>query len=61
MKTVAEIIGVSRSNLVERAQERPKKRVGRPPAVLSGDLAAFRTIRCLRVLVQGAPERHTTT
>jgi putative transposase len=31
MKTVAEVIGVSRSNLVERLQERPKKRIGRPP------------------------------
>jgi putative transposase len=30
MKTVAEVIGVSRSNLVERRQERPKKRIGRP-------------------------------
>jgi hypothetical protein len=31
MKTVAEVIGVSRSNLVERLQKRPKKRIGRPP------------------------------
>jgi putative transposase len=31
MKTVAEVIGVSRSSLVERLQERPKKRIGRPP------------------------------
>ena len=31
MKTVAEVIGVSRSNLVDRLQERPKKRIGRPP------------------------------
>ena len=31
MKTVAEVIGVSRSNLVERLQERPKRRIGRPP------------------------------
>jgi putative transposase len=31
MKTVAEVIGVSRSNLIERLQERPKKRIGRPP------------------------------
>jgi putative transposase len=31
MKTVAEVIGVSRSNLVERLQERPKMRIGRPP------------------------------
>jgi hypothetical protein len=31
MKTVAEVIGVSRSNLVQRLQERPQKRIGRPP------------------------------
>jgi putative transposase len=31
MKTVAEVIGVSRSNLMERLRERPKTRVGRPP------------------------------
>jgi putative transposase len=30
MKTVAEVIGVSRSNLIERMRERPKKRIGRP-------------------------------
>ena len=31
MNTVAEVIGVSRSNLIERMRERPKKRIGRPP------------------------------
>lgn len=31
MKTVAEAIGVSRSNLASRLQERCKKRIGRPP------------------------------
>ena len=31
MKTVAEVIGVSRSKLVERLQERPQRRIGRPP------------------------------
>jgi hypothetical protein len=32
MKTVAEVIGVSRSNLVERLQPRPSRgRIGRPP------------------------------
>ena len=31
MKTVAEVIGVSRSNLAERLQERLRKRIGRPP------------------------------
>ena len=31
MKTVAEVIGVSRSNLADCLQERCKKRIGRPP------------------------------
>ena len=31
MKTVAEVIGVSRSSLIERMRERAKKRIGRPP------------------------------
>ena len=31
MKTVAEVIGVSRSNLIERTRERAKKRIGWPP------------------------------
>jgi hypothetical protein len=32
MKTVADVIGVSRSNLIERLRERPQhKRIGRPP------------------------------
>jgi hypothetical protein len=31
MKTVAEVIGVSRSNPADRLQERCKKRIGRPP------------------------------
>ena len=31
MKTVAEVIGVPRSNLTERLQERPQSRIGRPP------------------------------
>ena len=30
MKTVAEVIGASRSNLADRLQERCKKRIGRP-------------------------------
>ena len=31
MKTVAEAIGISRSNLAARLQQRPKRRIGRPP------------------------------
>lgn len=40
MKTVAEVIGVSRSNLVERLQQRPpRRRIGRPPLLVE-ELAA---------------------
>ena len=31
MKTVAEVIGVFHSDLIDRMRERPKKRIGRPP------------------------------
>ena len=31
MKAVAEVIGVSRSNLAEHLQHRPQRRIGRPP------------------------------
>ena len=31
MKAAAEVIGVSRSNLIERMREQPNKRIGRPP------------------------------
>ena len=31
MKTVAEVIGVARSNLAKRLRERQNKRIGRPP------------------------------
>ena len=31
MKTVAEVISVSRSNLADRLQERCNKRIARPP------------------------------
>ena len=31
MKAVAEVIGVSRFNLIERLRDRPNKRLGRPP------------------------------
>src|SRR5262249_49813678 len=30
MKTMAEVIGVCSSNLIERMRNRPKKRIGRP-------------------------------
>src|SRR5262249_33908872 len=44
MKTVAEVIGVSRSNLADRLQERCKKRIGRPPRPddeLASNIQAF--------------------
>jgi putative transposase len=31
MKTVAGVIGISRSDLADRLQQRCKKRIGRPP------------------------------
>ena len=39
MKTVAEVIGVSRSNVAERLQEGPQSRIGRPP-LPDGELVA---------------------
>jgi putative transposase len=43
MKTVAEVIGVSRSNLVERLKERPpQKRIGRPPLPVEELVAAIK-------------------
>ena len=42
MKTVPEVIGVSRSHLAERLRERPWKRVGRPPLPDDDLVAAIR-------------------
>jgi len=44
MKTVAEVIGVSRSNLIERLRERPKTRVGRPPLPDNELVVAIKTV-----------------
>ena len=45
MKSVAEVIGVSRSNLVERLKERPQhKRIGRPPRPDDELLAAIKAV-----------------
>jgi putative transposase len=56
MKTVAEVIGVSRSNLIERMRERAKKRIGRPPlpddklvAEIKAVIAELPTYGCRRV------------
>jgi hypothetical protein len=57
MKTVAEVIGVSRSNLVERLQPRPSRgRIGRPPlpdeelvAQIKAAIAELPTYRYRRV------------
>jgi hypothetical protein len=32
VKAVADVIGVARSNLIEQMKDRPRQRVGRPPA-----------------------------
>ena len=45
MKTVADVIGVSRSNLIERLKERPRqKRTGRPPLPDDEFLAAIKAV-----------------
>ena len=31
MKTVSDVLGVARSNLIEQKKDRPPKRMGRPP------------------------------
>ena len=44
MKTVAEVIGVSRSNLADRLQERSKKRIGRPPLPDDGLVSKIKAV-----------------
>ena len=44
MKTVAEVIGVSRSNLADRLRERPKKRIGRPPLPDDGLVSKIKVV-----------------
>ena len=45
MKTVADVIGVSRSNLIERLKERPRlKRIGRPPLPDDEIVAAIKAV-----------------
>src|SRR5262249_50275672 len=44
MKTVTEVIGVSRSNLIERMRERAKKRIGRPPLPDDNLVAEIRAV-----------------
>jgi putative transposase len=45
MKTVAEVLGVSRSNLVERLRERPPRRlIGRPPLPGAGLVAQIKAV-----------------
>ncbi len=46
MKTVAEVIGVSRSNLAERLQERPQSRIGRPPLPDEELVAQIKAVIC---------------
>jgi putative transposase len=49
MKTVAEVIGVSRSNLVGRLQQRPLRRIGRPPLPDEASVAELPTYGYRRV------------
>jgi putative transposase len=44
MKTLAEVMGVSRSNLIEHMRERPKKRIGRPPLPDNKFVAEIKTV-----------------
>ena len=44
MKTVAEVIEVARSNLIERLQERPRRRLGRPPEPDDDLVAAIKAV-----------------
>ncbi len=46
MKTVAEVIGVSRSNLAERLQERPQSRIGRLPLPDEELVAQIKAVIC---------------
>jgi putative transposase len=65
MRAVAEVIGVSRSNLAERLQQHPQRRIGRPPlpdqalaAQIKAVIAALPNLRlpaCSRVLKRQAP------
>jgi putative transposase len=49
MKTVAEVIGVSRSNLAERLQECPQKRIGELVAQIKAVIAELPTYGYRRV------------
>ena len=44
MKTVADVIGVARSNLAERAKHHERKPVGRPPQPDADLLAAVKAV-----------------
>jgi hypothetical protein len=46
IKAVAEVIGVSRSNLIERLQDRPKKRLGRPLLPDDQLVAEIKAVNC---------------
>lgn len=44
MKAVADVIGVARSNLVERIKDRPRQRLGRPPVPADALVAAIQAL-----------------
>lgn len=44
MKTVADVLGVARSNLVEQMKARPRQRIGRPPVPADDLVAEIRAV-----------------
>ena len=44
MKTVADLLGVARSNLARQMKDRPRQRVGRPPAPADALLAEIKAV-----------------
>jgi len=44
VKTVADVLGVARSNLARQMKERPRQRVGRPPAPADALLAEIKAV-----------------
>jgi putative transposase len=44
VKAVADVIGVARSNLIEQMKDRPRQRVGRPPAPADELLAEIKAV-----------------
>jgi putative transposase len=45
MKSVADVIGVARSNLAERAKQRERKAIGRPPQPDADLIAEIKAVK----------------